>query len=149
MVNELEASLGGWDVPSDWRPGGRGFNPRRGRQHSFIEIDHEIFSTVVLSLLLIIPPTYEVCGIYSFRFSVRPFVRTYVRSLQGRSIRVKIYKTHILKTFWWISFIFGMMVDIGLKFLSDSSPPRGWPWGQGHGLRIFMKKSKFFVFKFI
>ena len=28
------------DAPSDWRPGGRGFNPRRGRQHSFVEIDH-------------------------------------------------------------------------------------------------------------
>ena len=41
------------DAPSDWRPGGRGFNPRRGRQHSFVEIDHEIFSTVILSLLLI------------------------------------------------------------------------------------------------
>ena len=26
--------------PSDWRAGGRGFNPRRGRQHSFVEIDH-------------------------------------------------------------------------------------------------------------
>ena len=24
--------------------------PRRGRQHSFMEIDHEIFSTVILSL---------------------------------------------------------------------------------------------------
>ena len=33
--------------------GGRGFNPRRGRQHSFVEIDHEIFSTVILSLPLI------------------------------------------------------------------------------------------------
>ena len=31
----------------------RGFNPRRGRQHSFVEIDHEIFSTVILSLPLI------------------------------------------------------------------------------------------------
>ena len=40
-------------VPSDWRPDGRGFNPRRGRQHSFVEIDHEIFSTVILSLPLI------------------------------------------------------------------------------------------------
>ena len=40
------------DVPSDLRPGGRGFNPRQGRQHSFVEIDHEIFSTVILSLLL-------------------------------------------------------------------------------------------------
>ena len=38
---------------SDWRPGGSGFDPRRGRQHSFVEIDHEIFSTVILSLPLI------------------------------------------------------------------------------------------------
>ena len=29
------------------------FNPRRGRQHFFVEIDHEIFSTVILSLPLI------------------------------------------------------------------------------------------------
>ena len=28
-------------------------NPRRGRQHSFVETDHEIFSTVILSLPLI------------------------------------------------------------------------------------------------
>ena len=41
------------DAPSDWRPGGRGFIPRRGRQHSFVEIDREIFSTVILSLPLI------------------------------------------------------------------------------------------------
>ena len=41
------------DALSDWRSGGHGFNPRRGRQHSFVEIDHEIFSTVILSLLLI------------------------------------------------------------------------------------------------
>ena len=41
------------DAPSDWRPEGRGFNPRRGRQHSFVEIDREIFSMVILSLPLI------------------------------------------------------------------------------------------------
>ena len=41
------------DAPSDWRSGGRGFNPRQGRQISFVEIDHEIFSTVILSLPLI------------------------------------------------------------------------------------------------
>ena len=46
------ASVAQLDVPSDWRPGGRGFNPRRGRQISFVEIDHEIFSTVILSLPL-------------------------------------------------------------------------------------------------
>ena len=49
----LSASVAQLDAPSDWRPGGRGFNPRRGRQHSFVEIDHEIFSTVILSLPLI------------------------------------------------------------------------------------------------
>ena len=38
---------------SNWRPGGHGFDPRRGRQHSSVEIDHEIFSTVIFSLPLI------------------------------------------------------------------------------------------------
>ena len=49
------ASVAQFDVPLDWRPGGLGFNPHRGRQHSFVEIDHEIFSTVILSL----PPIQE------------------------------------------------------------------------------------------
>ena len=47
---------------SDWRPGGRGFDPRRGRQHSFVEIDHEIFSTVILSLPLIQEEQLSVSG---------------------------------------------------------------------------------------
>ena len=50
------------DAPSDWRPGGRGFDPRRGRQHSFVEIDHEIFSTVILSLRLIQEGQLSVSG---------------------------------------------------------------------------------------
>ena len=50
------------DAPSDWRPGGRGFNPRRGRQHSFVEIDHEIFSMVILSLPLIQEGQLSVSG---------------------------------------------------------------------------------------
>ena len=49
----VPASVAQMDAPSDWRPGGRGFNPCQGRQHSFVEIDHEIFSTVILSLPLI------------------------------------------------------------------------------------------------
>ena len=36
--------------------------PRRGRQHSFVEIDHEIFSTVILSLLLIQEGQLSVSG---------------------------------------------------------------------------------------
>ena len=50
------------DSPFDWRPGGRGFNPRRGRQHSFVEIDNEIFSTVILSLPLIQEGQLSVSG---------------------------------------------------------------------------------------
>ena len=56
------ASVAQLDAPSDWRPGGRGFNPRRGRQHSFVEIDHEIFSTVSLSLPLIQEGQLSVSG---------------------------------------------------------------------------------------
>ena len=50
------------DAPSDWRPGGRGFNPRRDRQYSFVEIDHEIFSTVILSLPMIQEGQLSVSG---------------------------------------------------------------------------------------
>ena len=50
------------DAPSDWRPGGRRFNPRRSRQHSFVEIDNEIISTVILSLPLIQEGQLSVSG---------------------------------------------------------------------------------------
>ena len=60
--SKLPASVAQLDAPSDWRPGGRGFNPRRGRQHSFVEIDHEIFSTVILSLPLIQEGQLSVSG---------------------------------------------------------------------------------------
>ena len=57
------AGLGGSvRCASDWRPEGRGFDPRRGRQHSFVEIDHEIFSTVILSLPLIQEGQLSVSG---------------------------------------------------------------------------------------
>ena len=50
------------DAQSDWRPGGCGFNPCRGWQHSFMEIDNEIFSTVILSLPLIQEGQLSVSG---------------------------------------------------------------------------------------
>ena len=56
------ASVAQLDAPSDWRPGGRRFNPHQGRQHSFVEIDHEIFSTVILSLPLIQEGQLSVSG---------------------------------------------------------------------------------------
>ena len=63
MCTSLDFGLGGAvGCASDWRPGGRGFNPRRGRQHSFVEIDHEIFSAVILSLLLIQEGQLSVSG---------------------------------------------------------------------------------------
>ena len=59
---QVPASVAQLDVPPDWRPGGHGFKPRRGRQHSFVEIDHEIFSMVILSLLLIQEGQLSVSG---------------------------------------------------------------------------------------
>ena len=47
------SNLAQMDAPSDWRSGGRSFNPRQGRQHSFMGIDQEILSMVILSLPLI------------------------------------------------------------------------------------------------
>ena len=61
-LSKMPASVAQLDAPSDWRPGGSGFNPRRGRQHSFVEIDHEIFSTVILSLPLIQEGQLSVSG---------------------------------------------------------------------------------------
>ena len=62
LLNNSLASVAQLDAPSDWRPGGRWFNPLRGRQHSFMEIDHEIFSMVILSLLLIQEGQLSVSG---------------------------------------------------------------------------------------
>ena len=50
------------DAPTDWRPEGRWFDPRGGRQHSFVEIDDEKFSTVILSLPLIQEEQLSVSG---------------------------------------------------------------------------------------
>ena len=58
----LPASVAQLDAPSDWRPGGCRFNPHRVRQHSFVEIDCEIFSTVILSLPLIQEGQLSVSG---------------------------------------------------------------------------------------
>ena len=60
--DECILSMAQLDAPSDWRPGGRGFNPCRGRQHSFVEIDHEIFSLVILPLQLIQEGQLSVSG---------------------------------------------------------------------------------------
>ena len=62
LLLQMAASVAQLDAPFDWRPGGRGFHPRRGRQHSFVEIDHEIFSTVILSLPLIQEGQLSVSG---------------------------------------------------------------------------------------
>ena len=59
LLRQLGGSVG---CASDWRPGGRGFDPGRGRQQSFVEIDHEIFSAVILSLPLIQEGQLSVSG---------------------------------------------------------------------------------------
>ena len=60
--NDKPALVAHLDASSDWRAGGRGFNPRRGWQHSFVDIDHEIFSTVIQSLPLIQEGQLSVSG---------------------------------------------------------------------------------------
>ena len=114
---------------------------------------------IVLPTNYYTPDIRSMWGYIVFAFpSVRSFIGTFVhlfvhssfRYVRGQGVKdfaLKFIRPHILKTLWWISFIFGLMVDIGLKFLSASSPPQGWPWDQSH--RIFIKKSNFFVFKFI
>ena len=62
VLHRLASLSGSVGCASDWRPGGRGFDPSRGRQHSFVEIDHEIFSTVILSLPLIQEGQLSVSG---------------------------------------------------------------------------------------
>ena len=42
----VPASVAQLDAPSYWRSGTCGFNLRRGQQHSFVEIDHEIGHSV-------------------------------------------------------------------------------------------------------
>ena len=62
-TTQFIAGLGGAVGCSfDWRPEGHGFDPRRGQQHSLVEIDHEIFSTVILSLQLIQEGQLSVSG---------------------------------------------------------------------------------------
>ena len=57
------AGLGGSvGCASDWRPGGFGFDCCQGRQHSFVEIDHEIISAVILSFTLIQERQLSVSG---------------------------------------------------------------------------------------
>ena len=81
-------------------------------------------------IVLLYPRHTKYVGVYSFRFSVHLFVRTYVRSFVRSSFRhrvkvfaLKFIRPHILKILLWISFIFGMIVDIGLKFYQHHPHP--------------------------
>ena len=62
LTKRIAGLVAQFHAPSDWRPGGRRFNPRRGRQHSFEEIDHEMSSTVILSPPLIQEEQLSVSG---------------------------------------------------------------------------------------
>ena len=107
------------------------------------------FYIVSYCIAVIIPPTYEVCEVYIFCFSIHQFVRTFVCSFvfpsQGQSFCVKVYKTSYFEDSL-MDFIH-IWYDVRSKVFISTIPTPGVPWGQGH--RIFVKKSKFFVFKFI
>ena len=54
-LSRTRASLGGSvECLSDWWSRGNGFDHRRVRQHSFVAIDHEIFSTFILSRRVVV-----------------------------------------------------------------------------------------------
>ena len=67
------ASVAQLDAPSDWRPGGRRFNPHWGQQHPSMEINREIFSTVILSLPLIQEGQLSVSGERMYTILVNRF----------------------------------------------------------------------------
>ena len=56
-IYEIGGSVG---CASNWRQEGRRFNPHQ--QYSLFKIDHEIFSTVILSLLLVKEGPLSVSG---------------------------------------------------------------------------------------
>ena len=94
--------------------------------------------------------TPDIWGYIVFAF---PFVRSYVRSfvhlsvIQGQSFCVKVYKTSYfedsLMDFIHIWPDGRYRSDGRYSFYQHRPYPRGLPWGQGHRLRIFIKKSKF------
>ena len=62
LPNQWPASVAQLDARLTGDQEVAGSTPRRGRQHSFVEIGHEIFSTVFLSLLLIQEGQLSVSG---------------------------------------------------------------------------------------
>ena len=63
IYKQLDMTYGGSvECASDWRSRGRGFNPHRVQQHSFVETAHEIFSTVILPHPLIREGQLSVSG---------------------------------------------------------------------------------------
>ena len=94
-LSDLPALVAQLDALSDWRPGDRGFNPRKGRQHSFVGIHREIFSRVILSLPLIQEGQLSVSG---------ERMCTILVSLATRPIYK--YVCHFLFTYYYYFFCF-------------------------------------------
>ena len=102
------------DGPSDWRPRSHGFNPRRSRQHSFVEIDHEIFSTVILSLPLIQEGQLSVSG--------ERMCTILVNRLEYKACPVNVWLGKLtaldMTPLGWL----GRKTSTQTKFTSDQSP---------------------------
>ena len=88
-------------------------------------------------------------GVYSFRFSVHLYVRSFVHSFVRSSFRhrVKVFALKFYKT----SYFEDPLMDLvhiwhdgryKSKVFISTIPTPGVTWGQGHGLRIFIKKSQ-------
>ena len=116
------------------------------------------WSFIASDYISLYPRHTKYVGVYSFRFSVRPFVRSFVRTFvrsfvrtfvrsfvfpsQGESFCVKVYKTSYFED---PSMDFVHIWHDGRyrsKVFISTIPTPGWPWGQCHGRRIFIKKSQ-------
>ena len=62
LIWSFEPACGSVGCGFDWWSGGGVFGPYQAQQHSFVEIDHEIFSVFILFLLLIQEGQLSVSG---------------------------------------------------------------------------------------
>ena len=72
----------------------------------------------------------------------RSNVRSFVFPSQGQSFCVKVYKTSYFEDPLMDFFHIWHDGRYRSKVFISTIPTPGLPWGQGHGLRIFIKKSQ-------
>ena len=101
--------------------------------------------------ILFIPRHTKYVGVYSFCFSVRSFVCTFIRLsiTQGQSFCVKVYKTSYFEDFLMDFIHIWPDGRYRSKVFISTIPTPEVTLGSRSWTRNFHKKSKFFVVRFI